>query len=224
MRSLLRTSILVVTVVATVASAGAGAAAAASRKGHRARVVRSFLTPPRPPARLDVPCPGATVNADDGTAVGFAASVMCLVNQERARHGLGALAARPLLGAVGLRHANAMVVEDFFAHAEPGGLSYRARIFRAGYWRPPAVGFIAGENIAWTAGYRATPQALVAGWMHSPSHRAEILDWRYREAGVGVVMSSPPSLNVHDLGGATAAMEFGALTYRTARAARHRRG
>jgi uncharacterized protein YkwD len=222
MRCLLRTSIAATILVA--AAAATSATAAAHRSGHHARVLRSFLAPPRPPARLDIRCPGATVNAEDATALGFAGSVMCLVNQERARHGLGALVVRPLLGAVGLRHANAMVVEDFFGHAEPGGLSYRARIFQAGYWRRPAVGFLAGENIAWTAGYMATPRAIVEGWMKSPSHRAQILDWRFREAGVGVVMASPPSLNARHLAGATAAMEFGALTYSTARAARHLRG
>jgi uncharacterized protein YkwD len=57
--------------------------------------------------------------------------------------------------------------------------------------------------------------------MHSPPHRAQILDRRYREAGVGVVMASPSSLNVEGLPGVTAAMEFGALTYASARLARN---
>jgi uncharacterized protein YkwD len=222
MRCLLRTSIAVGILLAVAATPAT--AAASTRKHRHARVTRVYFAPARPAVRLDAPCPAADANADAINATTFAGAVMCLVNQERAHYGLGALVARPLLGEVGLRHAYAMVSEDFFGHVEPGGLSYRRRIFHAGYFRRPAVGFIAGENIAWTAGDMATPGTIVDGWMNSPSHRAEILDRRFREAGVGVVMGSPPSLTEHHVAGATAAMEFGALTYASARLARNLRG
>jgi uncharacterized protein YkwD len=220
MRSLLRTSITIAFLVA-LAAGPAAAPAATARNHHRARLTRVYLPPAHLPARLDAPCPGAEVNAQDTTPVAFAGAVMCLVNQERAEAGLGALVARPLLGAVGLRHADLMVVQDFFGHAEPGGLSFRRRISAAGYYRRPAVGFLAGENIAWSAGDSATPRTMVTEWMHSPAHRVQILDRRYREAGIGVVMASPPSLNATGLPGVTAAMEFGALTYSSARLARN---
>ena len=42
----------------------------------------------------------------------------------------------------------------------------------------------AGENIA--KGY-ATPQAVVNAWMHSPGHRANILNATYTRIGVGYV-------------------------------------
>jgi uncharacterized protein YkwD len=213
----LRTSIATGILVALVA------APVADGRPHK-RVLRSFLAPARAPARVDVPCANADRNAADATAPMFAGALLCLVNQERARHGLGALSARPLLGAVALRHANSMVVNDFFGHSDPGDVSYRERIRRAGYFRRPAVGFLAGENIAWTAGFMATPQTILEGWMVSPSHRREILDSRYRETGVGVVLASPPSLNRDHLAGATAAMEFGALSYASARVARSLRG
>jgi uncharacterized protein YkwD len=221
MRCLLRTFIaagILLAIAATPVDAGA----TASKRRH-ARLTRVYLAPARPPARVDAPCPEADTTADSTTAAAFAGAIMCLVNQERAHYGMGALVARPLLGQVGLRHASAMVTQDFFGHVEPGGVSYRQRVFRAGYFRPPAVGFVAGENIAWTAGYLATPRTVVTEWMGSPSHRAEILDRRFRETGVGVVMASPPSMSRDRVAGATAAMEFGALTYGSARAARSSR-
>jgi uncharacterized protein YkwD len=222
----LRTSIAVVSLAALAAvPAVAGASAPAhTRVRHRPHVVRAYLVPARAPARLDVPCSHADENAETATAVAFGGAVMCLVNHERARFGLGALAARPLLRAVGMRHAMSMVVNDFFGHVAPGGVSFRRRMLRAGYYRAPAVGFVAGENIAWSAGYAATPKGIVDGWMASPDHRAQILDGRFREAGVGLVLSTPPSLNRRHLPGATAAMEFGALTYASARIARNLNG
>ena len=42
----------------------------------------------------------------------------------------------------------------------------------------------AGENIAY--GYR-TPQAVVNGWMNSSGHRANILNARFTQIGVGYV-------------------------------------
>ena len=222
----LRTSIAAVVLVALAAApAVAGASGTGhARARHHVRVLRAYFAPARAPARLDIECANASQSADTATAAGFAGAVACLVNQERARRGLGALAPRPLLAAVGLRHATAMVVHDFFGHVAPGGVGYRRRMLRAGYYRKPAVGFLAGENVAWSAGYLATPKTIVDGWMASSSHRTQVLDERFREAGVGLVLSSPPSHNLRRLAGATVAMEFGALTYATARIARRLRG
>lgn len=182
-------------------------------------MVRAYLTPARRPAALDVPCWYADQRAEGAEAMSFGISVLCLVNQERARFGLGELAPRPLLRAVATRQANSMVVDDYFGHAAPGGLSYRQRIFRAGYFRSPAVYFAAGENIAWAAGVAATPRTIVDGWMASRSHRAEMLNPRFREAGVGVVLASPPSFGPRNLAGVTCAIEFGALAFPSPRLA-----
>jgi uncharacterized protein YkwD len=48
-----------------------------------------------------------------------------------------------------------------------------------------------GENIGWGSGALATPTALVAAWMRSPGHRANLLTRGYAEIGVGVVAGSP---------------------------------
>jgi uncharacterized protein YkwD len=75
-----------------------------------------------------------------------------------------------------------MGTRHYFAHDAPSGASPFDRIAAAGYrYR------IAAENIA--AG-QATAQAVVRDWMHSPDHRANILDCRLREVGIGLFLSA----------------------------------
>ena len=62
----------------------------------------------------------------------------------------------------------------------------------AGYISSSRVGYEVGENIAWGTAALATPRAIVAAWMASPGHRANILDPRYRETGIGVSRTLPP--------------------------------
>jgi uncharacterized protein YkwD len=57
-------------------------------------------------------------------------------------------------------------------------------------------------------GDAATPATIVRAWMHSPGHRANILNRRFREIGIGVASGAP----VRDgaaKSGATYATEFG---------------
>jgi uncharacterized protein YkwD len=193
--------------------------AKSKRTGYRSGHTRSYLPRPRPPARLDVPCLHARSAPNEATADELARAVLCLVNQERARHRLGALPSRPILRRVAQQHARDMVSRDYFAHSTPDGRSYRDRIRLAGYYRKPAIRFLAGENIAWVAGASGTPQAVVSTWMRSRAHRAEVLRRRFRHAGVGVVRDLPERLQIAALAGATYAIEFGALGYPSARLA-----
>jgi uncharacterized protein YkwD len=43
----------------------------------------------------------------------------------------------------------------------------------------------AGENLAWGSGAQGTAQALVAAWLASPPHRANLLAPSFRRAGIG---------------------------------------
>ena len=70
-----------------------------------------------------------------------------------------------------------MSAKNYFSHTSLDGSSMRDRIERQGYgWSS------IGENIA--AGYR-TAESVVTGWMNSPGHRANILNCRFTEIGVG---------------------------------------
>ncbi|WP_313674318.1 CAP domain-containing protein, partial [Mycolicibacterium sp.] len=63
---------------------------------------------------------------------------------------------------------------------------------------------VGGENLGWLGG-AATPRGMVAAWLASAPHRANMLDPRFRETGVGVVEGTPTGVT-----GFTFAQEFGA--------------
>src|SRR3954468_7235830 len=134
-------------------------------------------------------------------------AVLCLLHRQRALHGLAPLRGNPRLRRAGWSHARDMVVHHYFAHSSRNGAPFDARIRATGYmsnvtrWR-------VGENLAWGAGARATPRRIVAAWMHSPPHRANILDGRFTEIGIAVVSGAPVSRRL--VPAATYATEFGA--------------
>jgi len=109
----------------------------------------------------------------------FAAQVIALTNQERAAYGLPPLAANAALNTAAVRHSQDMATNDFFSHTGSDGSSPGQRITQAGY-----VWYTYGENIA--AGY-TSPSSVVAAWMGSAGHRANILNHCFQDMGVGYV-------------------------------------
>jgi uncharacterized protein YkwD len=76
-----------------------------------------------------------------------------------------------------------------------------------------AAGYEVGENIAYGTLWLATPRAIVAAWMASPGHRANILDGRFRDTAIGVSTHLASSLS----GGQPGAMytqDFGYVIHR----------
>jgi uncharacterized protein YkwD len=132
-------------------------------------------------------------------------AVLCLLNRARAARGLRPLRSHPRLRRAATRHSQQMARARFFSHTTPSGASFATRVRRAGYGRG-ARGWALGENIAWGAAKRATPAAIVRDWLRSPGHRANILDRRFREIGVGIASGAP----VRATGpGATYTTDFG---------------
>ncbi|MGD1702432.1 CAP domain-containing protein [Dapis sp. BLCC M229] len=107
----------------------------------------------------------------------FIDRVVALTNQERTQLGLDPLTADPLLNQAAQTHTENMAELDFFDHTGLDGSSAGDRIEATGYdfsaW---------AENIA--AGQQ-TPEAVVAAWMGSDGHRANILNPDLEEIGVG---------------------------------------
>lgn len=102
------------------------------------------------------------------------AAVVCLVDQQRAQHGLPPLRDQAQLDSSAQQWTNWMVSADDYTH----GSDFTARITAQGYvWQDAA------ENIA--TGYR-TPAAVVSAWMHSTDHCRNILSPVYRDVGIGV--------------------------------------
>jgi uncharacterized protein YkwD len=101
-----------------------------------------------------------------------------LVNVERGKHGCTALAADRTLTAVARAHSREMAEKAYFDHDSPDGKDPFARMRAAGYaysW--------AAENIA--AG-QPTAAAVMSSWMKSRGHRANILNCKLTELGVGM--------------------------------------
>lgn len=78
-----------------------------------------------------------------------------------------------------------MVRRRFFDHVSPSGSTMMARVCASAY--PHRAGaYSIGENIAWGGGSLGTHRAIVRAWMRSAGHRANLLNPRFRDVGVGV--------------------------------------
>jgi uncharacterized protein YkwD len=113
----------------------------------------------------------------------------CLMNRVRVHYHLVPLEFNADLRDSATGHSDSMVRLGYFAHEGPGG-SIDSRIARAGYLYQ-AQRFSIGENIAAGGGHDGSPWTIFVDWMHSPPHRANILDPSYRDAGVGVARGYP---------------------------------
>ena len=148
-------------------------------------------------------CASAAANPSSNNLRPVSAAIICLLNQERAAHGLGPLHNNPKLGRASKGMAKLMVKQRFFAHDTPGGKSLLDRVKPTGYVKGS---WQLGENLAWGSGALATPRSIVNGWMHSPGHRANILHGAFRDIGIGVRLGAPQQgLS----GGATYVTDFG---------------
>src|ERR1700730_4515274 len=99
-------------------------------------------------------------------------------NRERVGHQLQPLKWDNALAEAARQHALLMARHDNLSHQLPGEPPLDQRAGQAG-----ARFSQVGENIA--IGPQA--QAIHSGWMHSPGHRANILDVHFTSLGVGVV-------------------------------------
>ncbi|MCH0566591.1 CAP domain-containing protein [Streptomyces sp. MUM 2J] len=111
------------------------------------------------------------------------AEVAELTNRERARAGLPPLGADVRLAAAARAHSEDMATRAYHAHTSPDGTQPWDRAAAAGSARRTI-----GENIA--CGQRS-PAEVVAGWMDSPGHRANILAPAFTHIGVGFAGGGP---------------------------------
>lgn len=103
-----------------------------------------------------------------------------LVNQERAKVGVGPLRVDAKMTEVARAHSRDMFVHHYFAHIDPDGRSGGDRLEAAG------VSFnVAAENLAYAPDVATAHQGL----MESPGHRKNILDPEFHRVGIGVVDS-----------------------------------
>ena len=79
-------------------------------------------------------------------------------------------------------HARDMARKDYFEHRGADGSQPKDRVLRAGY-KPR----LTGENIALGP---ESAEEVIAGWLASPGHCANIMDSRFQHIGVGLATGS----------------------------------
>jgi uncharacterized protein YkwD len=155
-------------------------------------------------------CANASLTPQPDNVAQVRAAVLCLINQERERHGESALITNPKLARAAEDHSTDMSSRDYFSHTSPDGETPLDRIRASGFISSSQDGYLVGENIAWGTLWLATPQSIVSAWMASPGHRANILEARYRETGVGV-SPRPPAALAEGQAGAIYTQDFGTI-------------
>ena len=129
---------------------------------------------PQPPPTLDV--------------TGARAEMLALINAERVQAGVGPLRLAGTLSTIAQGRSQDMITRHYFSHHIPGGdmvfaLLDRAHVRYAG----------AGENLARNNYLAFEPRARAIGdtnadLMHSPEHRANILEPAYTTLGLGLAV------------------------------------
>lgn len=107
-------------------------------------------------------------------------SLLARMNAVRAAHHLRPLQADPRLESAAVFHDRQMLASGVFAHGNLSG-----RLGRFG-----VRGRIGGENLAWGVGASGSPAGIVAAWLASPEHRANLLRPSFRRVGVSAVLGT----------------------------------
>ena len=129
----------------------------------------------RTPQRTVVPSKPTTPTK--AAAASAESAVSDIVNKERVKAGCSPLTASSALSDLARAHSKDMAARGFFGHTNPDGETPWDRADKAG------VSGFAGENIARG---QADAQVVMASWMTSEGHRANILNCDFMTLGVGV--------------------------------------
>lgn len=125
-----------------------------------------------PPATSEAtPEPRPTRSPEREAAV----EVIRLTNAERKRAGCEPLKEDDRLTTAAQAHATDMATNRYLSHTSRDGRTFADRIRDAGYPRPGAENIARGQT---------TPQRVMADWMASDGHRANILNCKLRAIGV----------------------------------------
>ncbi len=108
------------------------------------------------------------------------ASIIESTNNARVENNLPALKENSLLNSSALFKTNDMLKRQYFEHDSPDGRGISDLVSDVKYEY-----ITVGENLA--MGPFTTGQEIVDAWMNSPGHRANILQTKYTEIGIGIV-------------------------------------
>jgi uncharacterized protein YkwD len=159
---------------------------------------------------LATPCQNTELTPEPQNTELVRAAVLCLINRKRAESGESPLTISAQLQDAADGHCEELIADDYFAHVSPSGETPVDRIRDTGYIPNTSDGYVIGENLAWGTYQLSTAQSIVAAWIASPGHLANILETQYTETGIGVIPAVPSSLG-EGAPGATYAQEFGVV-------------
>ncbi|MEU8030120.1 CAP domain-containing protein [Streptomyces sp. NPDC049099] len=146
--------------------------------------------PSTPKATPSTPKATPSTPQAPATASGVVARIVQLVNAERSKAGCRPLTLNTALTKAAQDHSADMAAHQTMSHTGSDGSAPGDRITAAGYdWSAY------GENVAY--GY-STADEVMAGWMSSPGHRANILNCSFQQIGVG--LAQPGSYWTQDFG------------------------
>lgn len=151
------------------------------------------------------PVPQPEISAAD-----IAQRIHRMINAERNKHGLAALAWDAKLAAVAVAHSRDMSQRNYLSHDSPEGHGFDYRYRQAGYKCEIRIGriiHVGAENLALARLYNSVStrngvtvydwnspadiaRRTVEGWMHSTGHRENILTPHWRRQGVGIEIAS----------------------------------
>jgi uncharacterized protein YkwD len=115
--------------------------------------------------------------ATEATAV---SGLLQAVNATRAAHGLRPLKVDTTLVRAARAHSLEMVRGNYFSHGDFHGRMVAFHV----------TGPTAGENLAWGNGSYAQPSSIIAEWLASPAHRANLLRAGWTRIGIGIVQGT----------------------------------
>ena len=105
--------------------------------------------------------------------------IIRLINLERAKKGLAAVTSNEKLNQAARAKGESMFAQNYWAHVAPDGTQPWQFISESGYAYQSA-----GENLARDF---SDEKKLMAGWLNSPTHKANILNGNFSETGVAIL-------------------------------------
>ena len=123
-------------------------------------------------AGFAVPAAGAASDAAHSEQ-----ALLAAMNGARTSRGLGALRTDARLRIAARAHSAEMLRYGFFGH---GAFGRRLSSFGV-------RGQFLGENLAWGRGIYRRAEVIVAEWLSSPEHRANLLRPGFRRVGIGAL-------------------------------------
>lgn len=154
---------------------------------HRWPVLLAAVAAAAPaPAVADSACPAGDLAPTADNLGQVAGAMLCEMNEQRSAAGLVPLRRSARLDSGASYHAQDMAFYRYFAHQRDGEPSLVQRIRATGYFAHVRRAFYT-ENLADAPQQRDSAAAVVEAWMESPEHRANLLNTRFRDAGISVL-------------------------------------